>query len=133
MTPPCRCLLGDFPEGKELAELIADYVASLPEEFRAAPEEISRRLNVCRDCAELFDGTCRLCGCYVEARAAKAGMGCPAVPPRWEAVPPSIERCFPRRFSPPGFVLPFQTQKNIENRPRSRYNQGGGIGLLSFC
>ena len=80
MTPPCRCLLGDFPEGKELAELIADYVASLPEEFRAAPEEISRRLNVCRDCAEL------------EARAAKAGMGCPAVPPRWEAVPPSIER-----------------------------------------
>ena len=59
MTPPCRCLLGDFPEGKELAELIADYVASLPEEFRAAPEEISRRLNVCRDCAELFDGTCR--------------------------------------------------------------------------
>ena len=38
MTPPCRCLLGDFPEGKELAELIADYVASLPEEFRAAPE-----------------------------------------------------------------------------------------------
>jgi len=92
MTPPCRCLLGDFPEGKELAELIADYVASLPEEFRAAPEEISRRLNVCRDCAELFDGTCRLCGCYVEARSAKAGMGCPAVPPRWEAVPPSIER-----------------------------------------
>lgn len=62
MTPPCRCLLGDFPEGKELAELIADYVTSLPEEFRAAPEEISRRLNVCRDCAELFDGTCRLCG-----------------------------------------------------------------------
>ena len=92
MTPPCRCLLDDFPEGKELAELIADYVASLPEELRAAPEEISRRLNVCRDCAELFDGTCRLCGCYVEARAAKAGMGCPAVPPRWEAVPPSIER-----------------------------------------
>ena len=92
MTPPCRCLLGDFPEGRELAELIADYVASLPEEFRAAPEEISRRLNVCRDCAELFDGTCRLCGCYVEARAAKAGMGCPAVPPRWEPIPPSIER-----------------------------------------
>ena len=51
MTPPCRCLLGDFPEGKELAELIADYVASLPEELRAAPEEISRRLNVCRQIA----------------------------------------------------------------------------------
>ena len=33
MTPPCRCLLDDFPEGKELAELIADYVASLPEEL----------------------------------------------------------------------------------------------------
>ena len=73
MTPPCRCLLGDFPEGRELAELIADYVASLPEEFRAAPEEISRRLNVCRDCAELFDGTCRLCGCYVEARGLPGG------------------------------------------------------------
>ena len=83
MTPPCRCLLSDFPEGKALAELIADYVASLPEELRAAPEEQARRLAVCRECAELFDGTCRLCGCYVAARAAKAGMRCPAVPGKW--------------------------------------------------
>ena len=55
MTPPCRCLLGDFPEGKELAELIADYVASLPEEFRAAPEEISRRLNEAKVWIEAFE------------------------------------------------------------------------------
>lgn len=83
MTPPCRCLLGEFPEGKALAELIADYVASLPEELRASSGEADRRLAICRECEELSDGTCRLCGCYVEARAAKAGMRCPAVPGKW--------------------------------------------------
>ena len=85
MTPPCRCLLGDFPEGRELAELIADYVASLPEEFRAAPEEISRRLNVCRDLRRAFrrnlpvmrvlcGGPCRQGGDGLPGGAAEVGF-----------------------------------------------------------
>ena len=46
--------------------------------------ETSRRLAICRDCDQLRSGLCALCGCYVELRAAKGRMGCPALPPRWE-------------------------------------------------
>ncbi len=78
----CRCLLteaGDRP----MAEVVAEYVAGLDESVRA-PEDIYRaRLDVCLGCDQLLNGTCRLCGCYVETRAAKRGQKCPAVPARW--------------------------------------------------
>jgi hypothetical protein len=44
--------------------------------MKAAPEEYRRRLAICRLCGELANGMCRQCGCYVEARAAKAGAKC---------------------------------------------------------
>ena len=43
------------------------------------------RLNICRTCDDLHSGTCALCGCYVEARAAKKRQGCPKVPEKWGA------------------------------------------------
>lgn len=78
---PCRCLLADAMP--EMAAAVADYVASLPEETRAAEETRQARLAECTRCASLLDGTCALCGCYVEARTAKRRTRCPAVPPRW--------------------------------------------------
>lgn len=81
---PCRCLLGEsFPE---MQRSIAEYVSLLPEEQKAAPEVYAARLAVCRQCEHLRDGTCALCGCYVEARAAKKNMNCPDVPGRWTSV-----------------------------------------------
>ena len=79
---PCRCLL--FEAGQaDMARNVAEYVASLDESVRT-PEDIYRaRLALCQECAELMNGTCRLCGCYVETRAAKRVQGCPMVPPRW--------------------------------------------------
>lgn len=78
----CRCLLKEAGEA-ELAASIAEYVALLDDTVRT-PEEIYRaRLAVCRECPELLNGTCRLCGCYVETRAAKKVQQCPMVPPRW--------------------------------------------------
>ncbi len=68
-----------------MARVVAEYVASLPEDERAPGTVYRQRLAKCTDCADLRDGTCALCGCYVEARAAKRAQRCPALPPRWTA------------------------------------------------
>ena len=66
-----------------MARTVAEYVASLDETIRT-PEDVYRaRLALCQECPELMNGTCRLCGCYAETRAAKKAMQCPMVPPRW--------------------------------------------------
>lgn len=79
---PCRCLLAD--NWPELHRTVAEYVALLPEEQRVSGDIYQARLAVCGQCPHLRDGTCALCGCYVEARAAKKGQKCPDVPARWE-------------------------------------------------
>lgn len=79
---PCRCLL--FEAGQaDMARSVAEYVASLDESVRTPEEDYRARLSLCQECPELMNGTCRLCGCYVETRAAKRVQGCPMVPPRW--------------------------------------------------
>ncbi len=79
---PCRCLL--FEAGEEdMARTIAEYVAGLDDSIRAGEGDYRARLAICRECPELMNGTCRLCGCYVETRAARKGMQCPMVPARW--------------------------------------------------
>lgn len=76
--PPCpRCLLRQSDEA-ELARSVEEYIASLPEQART-PEKLYRaRLAVCQACDDLNSGVCAHCGCFVEARAAKAALGCPA-------------------------------------------------------
>lgn len=78
---PCRCLLVD--SWPELHQSVAEYVALLPEAQKAPEDVYQERLGVCAQCDKLRDGTCGLCGCYVEARAAKKGLRCPNVPPKW--------------------------------------------------
>ena len=78
----CRCLLREAGEA-EMAASIAEYVAGLDEAVRAEETVYRARLTICEGCKQLLNGTCRLCGCYVETRAAKKGMYCPMVPPRW--------------------------------------------------
>ena len=44
-TPFCRrCLLREFADGKQLYELIREYVEAIPAEQRAAPEVYAARL-----------------------------------------------------------------------------------------
>ena len=72
-----------MPSEKALAEIIRDRIASMPEEQRADDEVIAARLAVCKACDHLLNGTCALCGCYVELRTAKKTQKCPDVPGRW--------------------------------------------------
>lgn len=83
---PCRCLL--MASGQEdMARLVAEYIESLPEESRVPEDAYRARLALCQQCEALMNGTCARCGCYAEARAAKRGLSCPAVPPLWTALP----------------------------------------------
>lgn len=81
----CRCLLRDAGEA-EMAASIAEYVAMLDDAVRASEADYRARLAICEGCEQLLSGTCRLCGCYVETRAAKKGLSCPMVPPQWTRV-----------------------------------------------
>lgn len=81
---PCRCLLAE--SWPDLHQSVAEYIATLPEEHKAPDSIYRERLAICLTCDRLRDGTCTLCGCYVEARAAKRRQRCPDVPSRWESM-----------------------------------------------
>ena len=83
--PPCRCLLAEA--NPDLALTVREYVESLPPGIRVPEDVYRRRLDRCEQCPSLRGGTCALCGCYAEARAAKRGLRCPDVPPRWREAP----------------------------------------------
>lgn len=70
---------------EDMARLVQEYVESLSEDEKTTKEAYEMRLNACRACNDLRNGTCALCGCYVEARAAKRRQSCPAVPAKWLA------------------------------------------------
>ncbi|MBR3765141.1 MAG: hypothetical protein IKK57_11415 [Clostridia bacterium] len=82
---PCRCLLLEAGQA-DMARTVAEYVAGLDDSVRTPEEEYRARLSLCQDCPELMNGTCRLCGCYGETRAAKKGQQCPMVPARWSKI-----------------------------------------------
>jgi len=69
-----RCLL--FEYNPELALTVREYVSGLSEKQRASGDVYERRLQLCGSCDELNNGMCRLCGCFVEARAAKKLAHC---------------------------------------------------------
>ena len=84
---PClRCLLSEIPSAAALAASLRELIGLIPEEFRTPPEEVRRRLSVCRSCEHLNRGTCGLCGCFVEHRAEKKTAICPDTPSRWPKI-----------------------------------------------
>ena len=79
-----KCLLRDMPQGEYFQNLY-DYIAGLEAEDKVSDDVYESRLSRCRECENLISGMCRLCGCYVEMRAAMKVRSCPQVPPLWQA------------------------------------------------
>ncbi|WP_173472406.1 DUF6171 family protein [Eubacterium ruminantium] len=71
-----RCLLSEFDEKKYLEE-IKEYIDILDASTKVAEEEYKNRLEVCRGCDKLLQGTCLACGCFVEIRAVVKDNRCP--------------------------------------------------------
>ncbi len=77
-----RCLLEELGQA-DLIRSLEELKSVMPEEDKTDDVEYARRLDICRKCDELNDGTCGKCGCYVEFRALKKMMYCPHEDRKW--------------------------------------------------
>ncbi|MDE7300196.1 MAG: hypothetical protein K2N94_15470 [Lachnospiraceae bacterium] len=60
-----------------------EYIAGLDPEIKTPGEQYEERLAACKECGQLMNGLCRVCGCFVEMRAAVAKNYCPGPEKRW--------------------------------------------------
>ena len=73
----CRkCLLAELDD-KKLLDEVREAVMRLDANSRVSEAEYASRLEICKDCDHLNEGTCGACGCYVELRAAAKAGRCP--------------------------------------------------------
>ncbi len=77
-----KCLLREMQEGEYFKNMY-EYIAQLDPEVKAAKELYENRLEMCKVCKNLVNGMCRVCGCFVEMRAAVKKNSCPAVEKFW--------------------------------------------------
>ena len=74
---PCRkCLLAQLDNDKLLAD-VRTAIDRLPDAEKVSENEYLSRLEKCKECDHLNEGTCNACGCYVELRAAAKTGKCP--------------------------------------------------------
>lgn len=77
-----KCLLRDTQEGEYFKNMY-EYIALLDPEIKADAELYEERLAACKACGHLLNGMCRVCGCFVEMRAAVRKNYCPAAERFW--------------------------------------------------
>lgn len=79
----CRkCLLSDIAE-EDFLRNMRIYIDGLDPDIRTEEGEYQERLSHCRECDSLVNGMCRICGCFVEYRAAVKEKHCPGVEKKW--------------------------------------------------
>ncbi len=62
---------------KDLKEKIRRTVEGIDTDIKTETLVYEKRLVICKDCNKLLNGMCRLCGCFVEVRAAVQTQACP--------------------------------------------------------
>lgn len=77
-----KCFLKDFAPDEYLDSMRV-YLQGLEDEVKADEETYRERLLHCEECDKLNEGICRICGCFVEYRAAIKIKKCPDIRPRW--------------------------------------------------
>jgi len=70
-----RCLLSEMNH-EEYQNGLYEYIKNLGEDNRAPQELYKTRLAICKECDELINGMCKLCGAFVEYRAVKKSSYC---------------------------------------------------------
>lgn len=78
-----RCLLREMTDENSYYESVKFYRETMPAKKRTPDDVYETRLLACKACESLESGTCMQCGCYVEMRAARIDMHCPAVEAKW--------------------------------------------------
>lgn len=83
MTSLCKkCLLSELSKEEYFKNIYA-YIESLPSEQKVDDKEYQHRLSLCKGCEHLINGMCKICGCFVEVRAAKKISHCPSLECFW--------------------------------------------------
>lgn len=80
------CLLRDMDFERPLYEIVQEVLSNMEPHLKAEEAVYESRLEICKKCENLQSGMCKLCGCYVEVRAARKDQRCPAVQARWQLV-----------------------------------------------
>lgn len=79
----CRkCLLSDIAE-EDFLKNMHIYIEGLDPDIKTCAEVYQERLSLCRECDFLISGMCRVCGCFVEYRAAVRKNHCPGIDRKW--------------------------------------------------
>ena len=77
-----RCLLYEMADASQYQNMY-EYIKNLDEDVKVSNEVYQARLKRCKQCEHLLAGMCRICGCYVEMRAAIQVKSCPASVSQW--------------------------------------------------
>lgn len=77
-----KCLVYEMAERRDYHSMY-EYIDNLDEEIKTEDTEYQTRLEKCKECENLFNGMCRVCGCFVEMRAAVTKNHCPDVQAKW--------------------------------------------------
>lgn len=70
-----KCLLRE--QAKDVYATIQELLDQMDPALKAPPELYEARLARCVACEKLLSGMCRVCGCFVEVRAAAKAQTCP--------------------------------------------------------
>lgn len=82
----CRkCLIRDFSMDEYFKNLY-EYIENIDADLKVEDAIYESRLAICKECDNLVQGMCRICGCYVELRAVMKKNACPMGSPRWGRV-----------------------------------------------
>ena len=71
-----KCLPAGLSD-TEYNKSVSGYIANISEELKTPEETYAYRLDHCKRCKYIINGLCRLCGCFVEIRAASVKSYCP--------------------------------------------------------
>ena len=77
-----RCLLDSIFEEDEYRNM-QEYIKGIDNYIKTDEIEYKNRLDLCRKCDNLINGMCRICGCFVEMRAAVKNNYCPDIEKKW--------------------------------------------------
>lgn len=80
----CRqCLLRDTLDEAAYYRTVARFRETMNPRVRTPDAAYEARLDLCRACGHLQNGTCMRCGCLVEMRAMRLDMHCPPPLAKW--------------------------------------------------
>lgn len=77
-----KCLMSDLSED-DFFHNQQMYIKQIDPHIKTDDIEYERRLSICKECDHLLYGMCRVCGCFVEMRAAISKNYCPGIDKNW--------------------------------------------------